>query len=67
MKRLRHFTENRVSICALYESYLPCILCPYCTNLTSRPFNSRYTYQTYCVFASRILCDSSYTTPQVEV
>lgn len=67
MNRLRHFTENRVSICALYESYLPCTACPYCTNLTSRSFNSSYTYPTYCVFANRILFDSSYNTPQVEV
>ena len=66
MNRLRHFTENRVSVCALYESYLPCSSCPYCTNLTSRSFSS-YTYPTYCVFASRILCDSSYNIPQVEV
>ena len=45
MKRLRHFTENRVSICTLYESYLPCVACPYCT----------YFYNTgeanYCVIA----------------
>jgi hypothetical protein len=67
MNRLRHFTENRVSICALYESYLPCAACPYCTNLTSSPFNSSFTYPTYCVFASRILYDSNYTTPRVEV
>jgi len=67
MNRLRYFTENRVRICSLYRSYLQCVSCPYCTNLTSRPFNSSYSYPTYCVFSCRILLDSSYTTPQVEV